>query len=347
MDICKYFRIFAAEYRKKVNSIGEIWRFTSFGESHGAAIGGVLDGVPAGVHIDMDMIREALDRRAGRDSIVHRTSVLRTSNGVSPRAKNEKDEVEWLSGVLDGVTIGTPVAFLIRNTDARSQDYDFLKHHHRPGHADATYELKYGIRDWRGGGRASAREPVARVVAGQIAMQQLSKQGIAIHAELIQVGPETDPARFDDLLRQTQAEGDTIGGIVRCTKQGLPAGVGEPIFDKLSSRLAAAMLSINGCKGFDYGIGFDVLNYRGSELYDLPHPAPSSGGIDGGISNGDTVTFRCVFKPASSVPKVHRTSLHVSFRSDSCIAVRAVPVVEAMTALTLIDLINQNQKSKI
>ena len=191
------------------NTFGNNWTFTSFGESHGAAIGGVLDGVPAGLHIDLPMIREELERRSGNGQV-----------GASPRAKNEPDEVEWLSGVLEGVTLGTPIAFIIRNKDARPEDYEWLKHNYRVGHADKVYEQKYGIRDHRGGGRASARETAARVVAGCIAKQELAQKGIEIHADLVQVGTETDPAKFADLIASYQREGDSIGGIVERTTGG-------------------------------------------------------------------------------------------------------------------------------
>ena len=300
-----------------MNTFGENWTFTSFGESHGAAIGGVLDGVPAGLHIDMSLIRQELERRAGKGMA-----------GASPRAKNEPDEVEWLSGVLDGVTLGTPIAFIIRNKDARPEDYEWLKNTYRIGHADKVYELKYGIRDWRGGGRASARETAARVVAGCIAKQQLAQKNIAIHAQLIQVGAETDPARFADTIAAYQQDGDSIGGIIECRIQGLPVGTGEPIFDKLQAHLAFAILSINACKGFEYGTGFGGVTQPGSAINTI------SGGIAGGISDGTEVVFRCVFKPTPSTPKVG-----IKGRHDACVATRAVPVVEAMTALVLVNLI--------
>ena len=301
-----------------MNTFGENWTFTSFGESHGAAIGGVLDGVPAGLHIDMNLIRQELGRRAGKGMA-----------GASPRAKNEPDEVEWLSGVLDGVTLGTPIAFIIRNKDARPEDYEWLKNTYRIGHADKVYELKYGIRDWRGGGRASARETAARVVAGCIAKQQLAQKNIAIHAQLIQVGAETDPARFADTIAAYQQDGDSIGGIIECRIQGLPVGTGEPIFDKLQARLAFAILSINACKGFEYGTGFGGVTQPGSAINAI------SGGIAGGIADGTEVVFRCVFKPTPSTPKAG-----IKGRHDACVATRAVPVVEAMTAIALIDLLS-------
>ncbi len=360
-----------------MNTFGDHFVFTSFGESHGAAVGGVLDGVPAGLHIDFDLIRTELLRRSGRGQ-----------TGASPRAVQEPDEVEWLSGVVDGITLGTPIAFLIRNRNVRSEDYEWLKNSYRPGHADWVYQQKYGIRDWRGGGRASARETAGRVVAGCIAKQLLRAKGITIRAELVQVGAETDPARFDDTIRAVQRAGDSIGGIVRCTITGLPVGVGEPIFDKLQSHLAYAMLSINACKGFDYGTGFAGIALRGSEANTI------SGGISGGISDGSPVVFRCVFKPTPTTPLALASMLnggvspqtiktaepitqcsvnnvknnaqsaeqnaqlteekaekqtntphqdintpHPTGRHDACVAVRAVPVVESMTALTLINLL--------
>ena len=304
-----------------MNTFGKNFSFTSFGESHGLAIGGVLDGVPAGLSIDMDLIRIELERRSGRNRV-----------GASPRAMREPDEVEWLSGVIekdgDWVTLGTPIAFLIRNTDARPEDYEWLKDHYRTGHADRTYEQKYGIRDWRGGGRASARETAGRVVAGCIAKQLLRLRGIHIHAELVQVGAETDSAKFADTISRYKKEGDSIGGIVACTISGLKAGVGEPIFNKLQAELAFAVMSINACKGFEYGTGFGGVTEPGSAINHI------SGGIAGGISDGTEVRFRCVFKPTPSTPKAG-----VNGRHDACVAVRAVPVVEAMTALCLQNLL--------
>ena len=322
-----------------MNSLGKNFVFTSFGESHGRAVGGVLDGVPAGVRIDVDMIREALDKRAGK-----------RKTGVSPRAKREADEVEWLSGVMDGVTLGTPIAFIIRNADARSQDYDWLKHNYRPGHADQTYQEKYGIRDHRGGGRASARETASRVVAGAIAQQLLAEKKIQISARLVQVGLETNPDKFTQYIADIQKEGDSIGGIVECTIIGLPVGVGEPIFDKLQSHLAYAMMSINACKGFEYGSGFSNVALKGSEMYLSNDSQLVSGGIAGGISDGNPIVFRCVFKPTASNRKTLE-SLHSTLNSqlstlklgrhDACVAVRAVAVVEAMAALVVQDFFSQ------
>ena len=311
-----------------MNVFGEKWSYTSFGESHGAAIGGVLEGVPAGLSIDLAMIRSELEKRAGKGQ-----------TGTSPRAKNEPDEVEWLSGVMERtkdegqrtkelVTLGTPIAFIIRNQDARLEDYEWLRHNYRVGHADKVYELKYGIRDWRGGGRASARETAARVVAGCIAKQQLAAKGITIRASLVQVGAETDPDKFAETIAAYQREGDSIGGIVECRINGLPAGTGEPIFNKLQAELAFAVMSINACKGFEYGTGFGGVSQPGSAINHI------SGGIAGGISDGSEIVFRCVFKPTPSTPKAG-----VKGRHDACVATRAVPVVEAMTALALVNLL--------
>ena len=323
-----------------MNSFGDKWTFTSFGESHGAAIGGVLDGVPAGLVIDMNLIRRELERRAGKGVTGDGLQVT----GVSPRALREPDEVEWLSGVIKNkklkmknedasdhelVTLGTPIAFIIRNKDARPEDYEWLKTTYRVGHADKVYEQKYGIRDWRGGGRASARETAGRVVAGCVAKQQLAEKGITIHAELIQVGSETDPAKFNDTIASYQRDGDSIGGIIECRITGLQPGVGEPIFNKLQAELAFAVMSINACKGFEYGTGFGGVTQPGSAINAI------SGGISGGISDGTEVVFRCVFKPTPSTPKAG-----IKGRHDACVATRAVPVVEAMTAIALIDLLS-------
>ena len=344
-----------------MNSLGKNFVFTSFGESHGRAIGGVLDGVPAGVHIDMNMIREALDKRAGRVKV--KGERLEVKGTVSPRALREGDEVEWLSGVMDGVTLGTPIAFIIRNKDARPEDYEWLKHSYRIGHADRTYQEKYGIRDHRGGGRASARETASRVVAGSVAQQLLKEKGVEIQAKLVQVGCETNPAHFEEYISNIRQEGDSIGGIVQCTITGLPVGVGEPIFDKLQSHLAYAMMSINGCKGFEYGSGFEGVNLKGSDMYLTENQTLISGGLAGGISDGTPIVFRCVFKPTASNRKtfevlcsevqkfrgsdeknskflIQNSKLPLG-RHDACIAVRAVAVVEAMAALVLQDLLSK------
>ena len=337
-----------------MNTLGESFVFTSFGESHGKAIGGVLDGVPAGVHINLDMIRRQLDRRAGRLIEDNSNFLIQDSKlSTSPRAQREKDEVEWLSGVIDGVTLGTPIAFIIRNKDARPEDYEWLKHSYRIGHADRTYQEKYGIRDHRGGGRASARETASRVVAGSVAQQLLKEKGVKIQAKLVQVGEEKNPERFNEYIAAIQRDGDSIGGIVECVITGLPIGVGEPIFDKLQSHLAFAMMSINGCKGFEYGSGFEGIGLKGSEMYLSDSHTLISGGIAGGISDGTPVVFRCVFKPTASnrktlekayphpLPEGKGEDKRIVGRHDACIAVRAVAVVEAMAALVLQDLLSK------
>ena len=362
-----------------MNTLGEHFTFTSFGESHGRAIGGVLDGVPAGIHIDLGLIEHELNRRAGRvgerreakgerleargERLEARGERLeargeRQEAGVSPRALCEADEVEWLSGVIDGVTLGTPIAFIIRNRDARPEDYEWLKHSYRIGHADRVYQEKYGIRDHRGGGRASARETASRVVAGAIAKQLLAEKNIHIHAELVQVGEKTNPADFEEYIQQIRQQGDSIGGIVECRITGVTIGVGEPIFDKLQSHLAFAMMSINACKGFEYGSGFSGVSLKGSEMYLTGDSRLISGGIAGGISDGTPIVFRCVFKPTASSKKTFEargerleakgeehpktpqafSGLPLRLgRHDACVAVRAVSVVEAMAALVLAD----------
>ena len=305
-----------------MNTLGEKYRFTSFGESHGPAIGGVIDGCPAGVRLDIGRIESDLLRRKGAGAA-----------GVSSRAAAEEDKVEWLSGLFEGVTLGTPIAFIIRNTAARPEDYEALKDVFRPGHADFTYQAKYGIRDYRGGGRASARETAARVVAGAVAKQLLAEQGISVRAELVQVGEATEQQSMTEEIRKAKAENDSIGGIVRCTISGVPAGWGEPIFDKVQARLAYAMMSINACKGFEYGVGFDSVNHRGSEINHL------RGGIAGGITDGTDITFRVVFKPTPSIG--------IGGRHDACVAVRAVPVVEAMAAMVICDYMVQSSGFKV
>ena len=328
-----------------MNTFGEKFAFTSFGESHGRAIGGVLDGVPAGLHIDLTLIQSELDRRAGRGEV--KGERLKAKGGVSPRALREADEVEWLSGVMDGVTLGTPIAFIIRNSDARPEDYEWLRHSYRIGHADRVYQEKYGIRDHRGGGRASARETAARVVAGSIAKQMLAEKNIHIEAKLVQVGEETNADRFDAYIAAIQQDGDSIGGIVECRITGMPIGVGEPIFDKLQAHLAFAMMSINACKGFEYGSGFEGVNKKGSEMYLSEDTRLISGGIAGGISDGTPIVFRCVFKPTASSKKTFEARgerrkakgerQEARGRHDACVAVRAVPVVEAMAAIVIAD----------
>lgn len=299
------------------------FHLTSFGESHGVAIGGVIEGCPAGLRIDSQLIADDLARRA-------------TGKTSSESQRREPDEVEFLSGLLDGVTLGTPIAFIVRNTDARPEDYQPFKDQFRPSHADYTYQCKYGIRDWRGGGRASARTMLPYVVAGAIAKQLLTQRGIIIVAEVHSIGGETDPAKMEALLAQCRSVGDTVGGIVHGSIQGLPAGLGEPLDDKFQACLSKAMFTIPAVKGFEYGDGFAMASMRGSEANDpmfqedgsVKFLSNHSGGIQGGITNGEEVFFNVAFKP---IPTLGRGNRH-----DVCALPRATVVVEAMSALTVI-----------
>ena len=300
-----------------------VFRLTSFGESHGVAVGGVIEGCPSGLKIDRQLIQDDLARRA-------------TGKTSSESQRREADEVEFLSGLLDGVTLGTPIAFIVRNTDARPEDYQDLKETFRPSHADYTYQAKYGIRDWRGGGRASARTMLPYVVAGAIAKQLLQQQGVAIHAEVQSIGGETKPSKIEALLAQCRAEGDTVGGVVHGSITGLPAGLGEPLDDKFQACLAKAMFTIPAVKGFEYGDGFAMAAMRGSEANDpmvvsdgnVKFLTNHSGGIQGGITNGEEVFFNVAFKP---IPTLGRGNRH-----DVCALPRATVIVEAMAALTAI-----------
>ncbi len=319
------------------NRIGNLFSLTSFGESHGPAIGGVVDGMPAGVAIDMALLQRDMARR-------------RPGQGDLSSTRNETDEVEILSGIMDGVTLGTPIGFIIRNRDHRPEDYDHLKDVYRPSHADYTYQTKYGIRDHRGGGRASARETAARVVAGALAKQALAQMGITISANLARPLPEIP-------------EGDTCGGIVACSIKGVEAGIGEPAFGKLSSQLAEAMMSIPAAKGFEIGLGFDFVNHPGSEVLDkwviengkISTATNFSGGIQGGISNGNDITFNVAFKPVATLMRpvegIDRDGKPVTIeprgRHDSCVVPRAIPVVEAMAAIVLLDNILINRTSRL
>ncbi len=346
------------------NTFGQIIRFTSFGESHGPAIGGVIDGFPSGITVNFDHIsREMARRRPGQSHL------------ASPR--KEADEVEFLSGIFEGRTTGSPIAFIIRNNDTRPADYDHLENTFRPSHADFTYEAKYGSRDHRGGGRSSARETATRVVAGALAKQLLLAYQVDIQAYVNNIGgvsmpdnlevidllqtenslvrcphPETS-AKMVSLIEQTQKEGDTLGGIVTCRINGLPAGLGEPVFDKLHADLGKAMLSINAVKGFDYGSGFASAAMKGSQHNDafihkhgkLKTASNHSGGIQGGISNGEEVYFRVAFKPVATLMKDQQTIdkegnmqiIKGKGRHDVCVVPRAVPIVEAMAALVIAD----------
>lgn len=348
-----------------MNTFGTNLRLTTFGESHGAAIGGVLDGMPAGIAIDLAEVQRQLDRRRPGQSDI-----------VSPR--READRVNILSGLFEGVTTGTPIGFTIANTSQHSADYEEMRHAFRPSHADYTYIAKYGIRDHRGGGRASARETAARVAGGAFARQALALKGIAVTAYTAQIGsialaagyplpspemieanevrcPDPDTAaRMRELILEVRKSGDTVGGIVRCVVTGLPAGLGEPVFGKLQAMLATAMMGIPAAKGFDIGMGFDGASRLGSEMIDEFDIAPDgsvttrtnhSGGIQGGISNGAPVTMRVAFKPVATLLRDvstvddagNRIILHARGRHDPCVVPRAVPVVEAMAALTILD----------
>ena len=296
-------------------------------------MGGVLDGVPAGVDIDLEALQRFVDRR-------------RPGQTVGASSRGEQDRVEVLSGIWQGKTLGTPIGFIVRNTDARSEDYEPLARCFRPNHADYTWQVKYGIRDPRGGGRASARETVARVVAGGIAMQVLGRLGITIEA----VARAADAAT----LQRVMADGDTLGGIIECVVHGVPAGLGEPVYGKLHARLAAAMMSIPSVHGFEYGDGFEMAAKRGSEVMDsfekradgsIGTVTNHSGGIQGGISNGEDIVMRVAFKPVPTlmrdIPTVDLDGNPVTLpprgRHDACVVPRAVPVVEAMAALVILD----------
>lgn len=349
-----------------MNTFGQLFRLTTFGESHGEAIGGVIDGMPAGVDIDLDFIQGELNRRRPGQS--HITT-----------ARNEADQVELLSGVFEGKSTGCPIGFIVRNTNQHSQDYENMRCLFRPSHADYTYQEKYGIRDHRGGGRSSARITISRCVGGALAKLVLRQKGISVQAYTSQVGnialehdyklydlslTETnavrcpDPAKAEEmiqLIETVKAEGDTIGGVITCVIKGCPAGLGEPEFGKLHANLGAAMLSINAVKGFEYGEGFDGVTARGSEQNDIFVPSDNgittltnhSGGIQGGISNGQDIYFRVAFKPVATILQEQQTvdkegnptTLKAKGRHDPCVLPRAVPVVEAMAAMTVLDAI--------
>ena len=327
-----------------MNAFGTIYRLTTFGESHGPAIGGVIDGVPAGLAIDLAEVQKQLARR-------------RPGQSVLTTARNEADQVEFLSGMLDGVTLGTPIGFIIRNTDHRSADYNALAAVYRPNHADFTYDAKYGIREVRGGGRASARATASLVVGGAIAMQALAKTGISISAEVVSIGGITGSiAEMENVIARAKAAGDSVGGCVQCVVRGVPAGLGEPVGSKLQAMLAQAMMSINAVKGFEYGDGFASADMTGSEAADeftttsdgtIRTVSNHSGGIQGGISNGEDIIFRVAFKPVPTIAKTlttvdkhgNKIELAAHGRHDPCIAHRAVPVVEAVTAAVLLDLL--------
>lgn len=346
------------------NSFGNIFRLTSFGESHGKGIGGVVDGFPAGIRIDMDFIQQELNRR-------------RPGQSQFTTARQEPDRVEFLSGIFEGMSTGCPIGFIVWNKNQHSDDYNNLKDVYRPSHADYTYSVKYGIRDYRGGGRSSARETISRVVAGALAKLALKQLGIQVYAYTSQVGGikleygyeaydplmiEDSPIRCPDpykapemeaLIADVKAAGDTIGGVITCVITGCPIGLGEPVFGKLHAALSAAMLSINAAKAFEYGEGFKGLKMRGSEQNDVFYNQHGliktrtnhSGGIQGGISSGQDIYFRVAFKPVATVLMEQHTvnidgvdtTLKAKGRHDPCVLPRAVPIVEAMTAMTILD----------
>lgn len=352
-----------------MNTIGKLYRLTTFGESHGEAIGGIIDGVPSGIELDFEQIQYELDRRKpGQSKIVTQ--------------RKESDTVKFLSGILDGKTTGTSIGFLIPNENQRSKDYEHIEEVYRPSHADFTYSKKYGIRDVRGGGRTSARETVNWVVAGAIAKQIIPN--IKINAYVSSVGdlflekpyqaldfsqtdsnivrcPDTETAeKMIERIQEIRKQGDTIGGTVTCVIQNVPIGLGEPIFDKLHARLGQAMLSINAVKGFEYGSGFCGARMKGSEHNDLFNQDGTtktnlSGGIQGGISNGMDIYFRVAFKPVATLMQEQETinsegemvKMHGKGRHDPCVVPRAVPIVEALAAMTLLDFVLQDASRKI
>lgn len=356
------------------NTFGKLFTLTTFGESHGEALGGILDGCPAGLLIDLDFVQAELDRRRpGQSKIVTQ--------------RKESDKVEFLSGIYEGRSTGTPIGFIIRNEDQKPKDYEHNINVYRPSHADYTYDAKYGMRDHRGGGRASARETVSRVVAGAIAKLLLKQHGIFITAYTSQVGDikllkdhtaldldktDSNIVRCPDeataeamiqKIEQVRKAGDTIGGIISCVIKGTPAGLGEPVFDKLHADLGKAMLSINAVKGFEYGSGFNGAAMNGSEHNDIFESKDGqittrtnhSGGIQGGISNGQDIYFRVAFKPVATILQEQETvnaageatEIKGKGRHDPCVLPRAVPIVEAMAALVLADHVLRNKNSKI
>jgi chorismate synthase len=355
------------------NSFGNIFRLTTFGESHGEAIGGVIDGCPAGLRIDEDFVQaELARRRPGQSHIVTQ--------------RRESDEVKFLSGIFEGTTTGAPIGFVIYNENQKSKDYEHIKDAYRPSHADYTYEKKYGLRDYRGGGRSSARETVSRVVAGAVAKLLLARHGVRLFAYVSQVQGikleksyrEINPAQIETnivrcpdekvagqmigLIEEARKQGDTLGGIITAVLQQVPAGIGEPVFDKLHADLAKAMLSINAVKGFEYGAGFDAVLRRGSELNDafvsyggIRTATNYSGGIQGGISNGEDIYFNVAFKPVATLMQEQRTVnsageevvIEGKGRHDPCVLPRAVPIVEAMAALVVADHLLRSKTAKL
>lgn len=351
------------------NSLGTLFKLTTFGESHGPALGGVIDGCPAGLKLDMEAIEAEMQRRMpGQSNIVTQ--------------RKEPDTIKFLSGIFEGITTGSPIGFMIENTDQKSTDYSHIKDTYRPSHADFTYDQKYGIRDYRGGGRSSARETACRVAAGAIAKQLL--KDIKITAYVSSVGTlelqkpyqeldfsviEQNPVRcadlqmasqMEDYIKEVRKQGDTVGGSVSCVIQNVPKGLGEPVFDKLHAQLGKAILSINAVKGFEYGSGFAGTKLKGSEHNDLFNPDGStktnhSGGVQGGISNGEDIYFKVAFKPVATLMQKQETinaegkvvEMQGKGRHDPCVVPRAVPIVEAMAALVLADFYLLQKLSKL
>ncbi len=356
------------------NTFGNIFTLTSFGESHGAAIGGVVDGFPAGIDVDVDFIQNELRRR-------------RPGQSKITTSRNEPDEVEFLSGIFEGKSTGCPIGFIVRNTNQHSGDYDNMRDLFRPSHADYTYTTKYGIRDHRGGGRSSARITISRCVAGALAKLALRKIGISVCAYTSQVGnikldadyrkydltkiednivrcPDAEKARaMETLISDVKKQGDTIGGTITAVVKGCPAGIGEPEFDKLHAALGYAMLGINAAKGIEFGMGFDGVSHLGSEMNDVfvmengkvTTTTNNSGGIQGGISNGSDIYFRVAFKPVATLLKSQKTIdkngdatiLEAKGRHDPCVLPRAVPIVEAMTAMVILDHVLLSKATKM
>ena len=348
------------------SSFGTLFKLTTFGESHGTAIGGIIDGVPANFLLDIPAIQLELDRRKpGQSSLVTQ--------------RKESDTVQFLSGIFEGKTLGSPIGFIILNENQKEADYAHLKDTFRPSHGDFTYEKKYGIRDYRGGGRSSARETASRVVAGALAKQVLNSIGIKFSTFVDQVGdirfhsdeffalkeiesnlvrcPDKNVAeKMENLIREVRKEGDTIGGVISCVIQGVPAGLGEPVFDKLPAELGKAMLSINAVKAFEIGSGMESIAMRGSQHNDLFNEDGTtqtnySGGIQGGISNGMPIHFRVAFKPVATIMQTQESintqgdkiELEGKGRHDACVVPRAVPIVEAMAALVILDFYLRNK----
>ncbi|WP_296316537.1 chorismate synthase [Winogradskyella sp. UBA3174] len=341
------------------NSFGKLFKLTTFGESHGVAIGGIIDGCPSGLQLDFDAIQNEMDRRKpGQSKIVTQ--------------RKEPDTVEFYSGIFEGLTTGTPIGFVIKNTNQKSKDYSHIKNVYRPSHADYTYDKKYGVRDYRGGGRSSARETASRVVAGAIAKQMLASISInaftssvgaifldkpyqdldfsKIESNMIRCPDEVTAKKMIAKVQEVKKQGDTIGGTITCVLQNVPAGLGEPVFDKLHAELGKAMLSINAVKGFEYGSGFCGAKMKGSEHNDKFNADGStqtnlSGGVQGGISNGMDIYFRVAFKPVATTLQKQETinsagetvEMQGKGRHDPCVVPRAVPIVEAMAALVLAD----------